>query len=90
MKLIEAPIEEFKNVVIKPSNYLIQNVDDSNFLLHRELKENEISHFIEHKTFHYEEKTYLWVVANFPSEEAAKTAIQSYWNATKQLNEIAK
>ncbi|KEK22049.1 hypothetical protein [Bacillus gaemokensis] len=90
MKLIEAPIEEFKNVVIKPSNYLIQNVDDSNFLLHRELKENEISHFIEHKTFYYEGKTYLWVIANFPSEEGAKTEIQSYWNAIEQLNKIAK
>ncbi|PGW27179.1 hypothetical protein COD95_02635 [Bacillus thuringiensis] len=90
MKLIEAPFEEFKNEVIKPSNYLIQNVDDSNFLLHRELKENEIPHFIEHDTFHYEGKTYLWVIANFPSEEAAKRAIQSYWNASKQLNDIIK
>lgn len=90
MKLIEAPIEEFKNEVIKPSSYLIQNVDDSDFLLHRELKENEISHFLEHDTFHYEGKTYLWVIANFPSEEAAKRAIQSYWNASKQLNDIIK
>lgn len=90
MKLIEAPFEEFKNEVIKPSNYLIQNVDDSNFLLHRELKENEIPHFIEYDTFHYEGKTYLWVIANFPSEDAAKTAIQTYWNATKQLNDITK
>ncbi|MEK4581675.1 hypothetical protein [Bacillus sp. FSL R12-0074] len=89
MKLIEAPIKGFENAVIKPSNYLIEK-DGDNFLLHRELKANEIAHFIEHNIFDYEGKTYLWVVANFPSEEAAKTGIQSYWNATKQLNDITK
>ena len=85
-KVIEFPVEESKHLKIKPNNYMIENVDEYNFLLHRELSNNEINIFKAEEMFQYEGKTYLAVLANFPSEEEVLRAIHSYWNAIKQLN----
>ncbi|MDM5152538.1 hypothetical protein QUF88_00475 [Bacillus sp. DX1.1] len=51
MKFMKASLEEFKNESIKPVDYLIQNVDDSNFLVHREVKENELHGYKKKKYF---------------------------------------
>ncbi len=86
-KVITPPIEEFQNYKIKPANYMIQDVGE-NFLLHRELSEDESSQSQEMQS-RYEGKRYVFLY-NFPSEEEALQAIHSYWNAIKQLNSFEK
>ncbi len=86
-KVITPPIEEFQNYKIKPANYMIQDVGE-NFLLHRELSEDESSQSKEMQS-RYEGKRYVFLY-NFPSEEEALQAIHSYWNAIKQLNSFEK
>lgn len=34
--------------------------------------------------------TYLYCIANLPTEKQAEIAIQSYWMAIKQLNALKK
>ncbi|WJE84465.1 hypothetical protein [Bacillus sp. DX3.1] len=58
MKFMKASLEEFKNESIKPVDYLIQNVDDSNFLVHREVKENELHGYKKEEIFQYEGKSF--------------------------------
>ncbi|EJQ36010.1 hypothetical protein IEE_05486 [Bacillus cereus BAG5X1-1] len=86
-KVITPPEEEFKGSKIKPSNYLIQNVDGFNFLLCREIEQTEIEWFKEEKLFLYEGKTYV-MLANLPDEEHAMAAINSYWRAIKELSQL--
>lgn len=86
-KVITPPIEEFQNYKIKPANYMIQDVGE-NFLLHRELSEDESSQSQEMQS-RYEGKRYVFLY-NFPSEEEALQAIHSYWDAIKQLNSFEK
>jgi hypothetical protein len=88
IRVLVASEEDFSNVEIKPSGeYLNQNVDNYNFLIHREIKESERKSYKENEMFLYEDKLYLFI-ANAPTEEKAELAIQSYWKAIKQLNEL--
>uniref|UniRef100_UPI003F49A8EB hypothetical protein n=1 Tax=Bacillus multifaciens TaxID=3068506 RepID=UPI003F49A8EB len=84
-KVITPPEDEFKGEKIKPSNYLIQNTYGDNFLLYREIPQEEVEWFKEEKLFIYEGKMYV-MLANLSSEENAMTAIKSYWRAMKGLN----
>lgn len=86
-KVITPPIEEFQDYKIKPANYMIQDVGE-NFLLHRELSEDESSQSQEMQS-RYEGKRYVFLY-NFTSEEEALQAIHSYWDAIKQLNSFEK
>ncbi|MBU4643057.1 hypothetical protein [Bacillus toyonensis] len=89
-KVIEPPKEEFEGLEIKPSNYLIQNVDGYNFLLCREIKQTEVEWFKEEKLFVYEGgKTYV-MLANLPDEEHAMAAIRSYWRGIKELCDLTE
>lgn len=73
---------------LKPGIYLIEKLDDYNFLIHREIQESEEVYLIGTEKFEYKGKTYLFGVANCPTEEEAIIAIQSYWSAINGLNNL--
>ncbi|WNC17918.1 hypothetical protein [Brevibacillus brevis] len=91
MRILEAPSEIFVSDDIKPNKYIIQNIDNCHFVIHRELSENEMEQTLpNHMLFDYEGKSWLAVIATFGSEEEAEIAVHSYWNAIKQLVEMSK
>jgi hypothetical protein len=67
------------------NNYLIQEAGHDNFLIHREISSNERKYYKDDRLFKYEGKTYLWGIANCPSEEYAQVAVNGYWDCVKQL-----
>ncbi|MDR5021427.1 hypothetical protein FOL75_05010 [Bacillus thuringiensis] len=74
---------------IKLLSYLIHNVNDSDFLLHREIGKDEVEHQKNENTFQYGGKTFL-PLRNCSSEEEAIGFIHLYWNEIKQLNKFEK
>ncbi|WP_382549390.1 hypothetical protein [Streptomyces sp. NPDC057131] len=70
---------------LKPINYLIQHTCD-NYLIHREISTEEEKGYKENDIFVYEGTKYLACIANCPSVSHAELAVNSYWNAIKQLN----
>ncbi|MBE7106135.1 hypothetical protein FT637_24940 [Bacillus cereus] len=96
-KVIIPPEEEFKGCKVKPSNYLIDHIGGNNFLLWRELSNEEIESmkeegsydevFTKHDLRKYKEKDYIRVT-NLSTEEDAMAAIKSYWRAIKELNSL--
>ncbi|MGR5881143.1 hypothetical protein ACT7DC_02905 [Bacillus cereus] len=89
MKLMEANAMEFQNMKIKPANYLIEKIAESQYLIHREIAEHETEVFQEEKLFEYEGKSFLPKIRSCSSEEQAELAVQSYWQGIKELNEPA-
>ncbi|MEU2027343.1 hypothetical protein ABZ565_35485 [Streptomyces sp. NPDC016469] len=72
---------------LEPNNYLIQHTND-NYLVHREISSEEENGYKEDEIFVYEGKKYLAFIANFPSASDVEIAVNSYWSAIKQLNEM--
>ncbi|MCY9543604.1 hypothetical protein M5X00_24110 [Paenibacillus alvei] len=86
LRLLQAPTELFENLDIKPKDYMIQMAED-NYIVHRELSDREIDNsFPKNRIFQYEERYWLAGIANFPTEEAAERAINSYWEGVRQIN----
>lgn len=81
-------IELKQNIEFEFLSYLIQNIDDYNFVIHRGLEENEIKYYKNKEIYEYQGKHYLHCISNCPSEENAELAIKSYWKAIKQLKTI--
>ncbi|WP_100618032.1 hypothetical protein [Bacillus cereus] len=84
MKLIQADLEGFENIAIKPSDYLIENLESNKWVLHLVIKE-EKGAFREDRLLQYEGITYLPNIAYFASEKEAKLAILAAWDAIKQI-----
>ncbi|PGZ34553.1 hypothetical protein COE50_06060 [Bacillus anthracis] len=87
IKMITPPEDVCKDGKLKALNYMLQNVDEHNFLLFREVPTTEVEWFKEEKLIAYEDVTYV-MLANLPSEEHAMVAIESYWRAIKEINSI--
>ncbi|MDA2638494.1 hypothetical protein [Bacillus cereus group sp. BfR-BA-01489] len=51
MKLMEANAEEFQNMKVKPSNYLIEKITEGQHFIHREIAEYERDAFREATLF---------------------------------------
>lgn len=79
------PNDLTENIKLQVPSYLIQALDEDNYLIHRELMNNEFENYQNHQIFEHKGKVYLWCVINCPSEESAVTAISSYWSAFLQL-----
>ncbi|MEM5610990.1 hypothetical protein AAHB63_13960 [Bacillus thuringiensis] len=58
MKLMEVNAEEFQNMKVKPSNYLIEKITESQHLIHREIAEYERDAFREETLFEYKGKSF--------------------------------
>lgn len=82
-----APDERFQHAEVKPCNYLIQNIDDHNFLIHRELSIDEYPYYKRERTFEYQNKKYLYGIVQTRSEKEAEMAIRFFWEAINQLNQ---
>lgn len=87
MKLMEASAVEFQSMKIKPSNYLIEKIAESQYLIHREIAEHEKEVFQEERLFEYGGKSFLPEIRSCSSEAQAELAVQSYWQGIKELNE---
>lgn len=83
---------EFKETEmgLVPPEYLIHNTDFYNYLIHRELKNEEANDYPPDDTFEYEGKMYLWCIVNARSESEAEQVIRGYWQAFRELNEWEK
>lgn len=88
MKEMKYP-DHFSKDGPNPSNYLIQQVDDYNCLIHRELDDAEIRFFPKEDIFEFNEKSYLSVIGICRSEEDAVAAVNSYWGALEFFSEHA-
>ncbi|PTC10603.1 hypothetical protein [Bacillus wiedmannii] len=88
MKLMEANAEEFQNMKVKPSNYLIEKITEGQHLIHREIAEYERDAFREEKLLEYEGKSFLPEITKCSSEAQAVSAVQSYWQGIRELNRI--
>lgn len=89
-KVITPPKKEFKNEKLKPLSFMlhyIQTADGFEFLLHKELDDNEIDR-VQEGIFQYGGKTYLSCLAIFPSEEQSMIVVRSNWDAAKALNRL--
>jgi len=89
LKKVNAP-EVCKGFKIPPANYLLDIVDDSNCLVHRELEPGEIEITKEEDIFEWEGKHYLAIIAILETEEKALAAIHSWWRASISLNQLNK
>ncbi|PEN08629.1 hypothetical protein [Bacillus pseudomycoides] len=86
MKEMNYPNHMEKNVP-SSANYLIDNADDNNILIHRELEDKEINSFSKDKIFEYNGKKYLAAIVVCPSEDEAVDVVKSYWRAIDTLME---
>lgn len=89
IKFLQAP-ENLGNETIKPCNYLIQKVQQDYYFVHRELEEDEQHRYHYLDTFKLNDKTYVWGIAVWPTEETAELAIISYWDKIKKTIEKMK
>ncbi|WP_410984697.1 hypothetical protein [Bacillus cereus] len=85
MKLMQANLRFFKDKMIQPSNYLIEHVGNDQYVLHREIAEYEKEAFRKEKLSQYKGRSFLPNIERFTSEEQAKAAVYSYWEAINQL-----
>ncbi|PER98782.1 hypothetical protein CN488_31145 [Bacillus anthracis] len=88
MKLMEANAEEFQNMKVKPSNYLIEKITERQHLIHREIAVYERDAFREETLFEYKGKSFLPEITKCSSEAQAVLAVQSYWQGIRELNRI--
>jgi hypothetical protein len=66
-------------------SYLIQNLDNYNYLIHRELMNGEMRYYKSEDIFEYQGKFYIACVSNSPTEESAELDVKSYWRVLKTL-----
>lgn len=89
--VVTAPKEiGFFNVENKwtiPHNYLIENVNGRQFLIHRELSTNEVDKYEDARIFVYKSKKYLSTIASASSRDDAELRIKSFWDAFKDTND---
>lgn len=69
-------------------DYLIQKVNDNNFLIHRELGPNELHYYSNEmdRIIDYKGRKFLVSVNSFVSLEEAEKAILEYWSVIKMLD----
>ncbi|WP_336769777.1 hypothetical protein [Bacillus bombysepticus] len=85
MKLIESNEVEFEGMEIQPPKYYVRKITDCEYMLYRKIEEGE--EFLLDKTerLHSDGDTYL-LIGIFDSGEAVMRAVETYWNAIRQLN----
>ncbi|TKI65287.1 YigZ family protein [Lysinibacillus mangiferihumi] len=69
-----------------PHNYLIENLNGLQFLIHRELAISEIDKYEEDRIFVYKSQKYLSTIARVSSREEAKSIIKSIWKSFSDTN----
>lgn len=72
-----------------PGNYLIEEKENC-FLVHRQLKKDELKNFNSNEIFIYEGKMFLRRVTNVPTEQHAINAVHFFWDALHELNFIER
>jgi len=75
---------------LKPPNYLIEKIDEKEYLIHREISSSEIDEYNEYSLLEYDEEMYLMGIVCTESEQEAEMAIHSYWKAVYQLNQFTE
>ncbi|MCM3603111.1 hypothetical protein M3175_20440 [Robertmurraya korlensis] len=86
IKEMTAPINLKKECELEVPNYLIQNLDIDNYVIHRELIKGEMRYYRSGEVFKYKGKRYLACISNARTEESAEFAVKSYWQAFKKFN----
>ncbi|USK62358.1 hypothetical protein [Peribacillus asahii] len=82
--------EAHSNNRIQPCKYLIQNVENSKYMIHRELKEGELRYYHIDNIMEYKGAYYLYCIEAASTEEQAKSIIKSYWDNVKKINSVDK
>lgn len=66
--------------------YALETFPDGSCILYRKIEESEKSNYSEEEMKTFDGDTYFIALAQKSSIEMAETAIQSYWQAIKQLS----
>jgi len=68
-------------------NYLIFKIEEYIYFVYREVTEEETMNRNNYELLYHQNKMFL-LIGNAPSEEKAMLAIESYWDAILQLEQV--
>ncbi|GAB6552497.1 hypothetical protein bcgnr5378_05640 [Bacillus cereus] len=85
MKLIESNKWEFEGLEIQPPKYYVRKITDCEYMLYRKIEEGEEFPLDKTERLYHDDDTYL-LIGIFDSGEAVMKAVETYWNAIRQLN----
>lgn len=75
------PYPEKKGAFKKVPSYLIHQLDNDHFLIHRELSSKEQQDYGLDEMIQFEGKWYLFCIMTVSSQEKAEVAIEKFWQA---------
>ncbi|WP_018395843.1 hypothetical protein [Bacillus sp. 37MA] len=82
------PDEIFIFEGMEPVHYLIEQINDSNYVIHRQLLTGEYLYYRKRSTelFKHNGKLFLSSIENAETSEQARELVLSYWQTMKSLH----